>query len=113
MCLVTQSCLILCNPMDCSLPGSSVHGISQARILEWVAISFSSEMGCMGALLQKKSSMSEPNNPIRKQPELCKTSPWGSDLEMAEPQKVPQKEIRTKLKYPGSLKSGQGKEKEL
>ena len=38
---VTQSCLILCNPMDCSLPGSSIHGIFQARILEWVAISFS------------------------------------------------------------------------
>ena len=36
-----QSCLTLCNPMDCSLPGSSVHGISQARIPEWVAISFS------------------------------------------------------------------------
>jgi len=39
--LVTQSCLTLCNPMDCSLPGSSVHGILQARILEWVAIPFS------------------------------------------------------------------------
>ena len=38
---VTQSCLILCDPMDCSLPGSSVHGIFQARVLEWVAISFS------------------------------------------------------------------------
>ena len=38
---VTQSCLTLCDPMDCSLPGSSVHGISQARILEWVAISYS------------------------------------------------------------------------
>ena len=36
-----QSCLILCSPMDCSPPGSSVHGISQARIQEWVAISFS------------------------------------------------------------------------
>ena len=34
-----QSCLTLCNPMDCSLPGSSIHGIFQARILEWVAIS--------------------------------------------------------------------------
>ena len=33
-----QSCLTLCDPMDCSLPGSSVHGISQARILEWVAM---------------------------------------------------------------------------
>ena len=56
--------------------------------------------------------MSEPKNPIRKQPELCKTGPWGSNLEMAEPQKASPKENRTKLKYPGSLKSGQGKEKE-
>ena len=36
-----QSCLNLCDPMDCSPPGSSVHGILQARILEWVAISSS------------------------------------------------------------------------
>ena len=39
--LVTQSCPTLCDPVDSRLPGSSVHGISQARILEWVAISFS------------------------------------------------------------------------
>ena len=38
---VAQSCLTLCNPLDCNPPGSSVHGIFQARILEWVAISFS------------------------------------------------------------------------
>ena len=38
---VAQSCLTLCDPMDYSLPGSSVHGIFQARVLEWVAISFS------------------------------------------------------------------------
>ena len=37
---VTQSCPTLHNPMDCSLPGSSVHGIFQARILEWGAIAF-------------------------------------------------------------------------
>ena len=37
----TQSCLTVCDPMDCILPGSSVHRILQARILEWVAISFS------------------------------------------------------------------------
>ena len=36
-----QLCPTLCDPMDCSLPGSSVHGILQARILEWLAISFS------------------------------------------------------------------------
>ena len=39
--LATQSCATLCSPMDCSPPGSSVHGIFQARILEWFAISFS------------------------------------------------------------------------
>ena len=38
--LVAQLCLTLCNPMDCSPPGFSVYGILQARILEWVAISF-------------------------------------------------------------------------
>ena len=38
---VVQSCLALCHPVDCSPPGSSVHGILQARILEWVSISFS------------------------------------------------------------------------
>ena len=39
VCVHAQLCLTLCNPMDCSLPGSSVHGIFQARILEQVAIS--------------------------------------------------------------------------
>ena len=38
---VAQSCPTLCDPMDCSLPGSSLHGILQARVLEWVAISSS------------------------------------------------------------------------
>ena len=37
---VAQSCPTLCDPMDCSLPSSSLHGILQARVLEWVAISF-------------------------------------------------------------------------
>ena len=38
---VAQSCLTLSDPMDCSLPGSSIHGIFQARVLEWGAIAFS------------------------------------------------------------------------
>ena len=38
---VTQSCLSLCNPMDCNLPVSSVHGILQTRVLEWIAMPFS------------------------------------------------------------------------
>ena len=45
---VAQSCLTLCDPVDCSLPGSSVHGILQARVLEWVAISFSSDLSDPG-----------------------------------------------------------------
>ena len=39
-----QSCLTLCNPMDCSPPGSSVHGILQSRVLEWVAMPFSTDL---------------------------------------------------------------------
>ena len=41
LCLVIQLCLTLCDPMNCSLPGSSVHGILQTRILEWVVMPFS------------------------------------------------------------------------
>ena len=41
---VAQSCPTLSNPMDCSLPGSSIHGIFQARVLEWVAIAFSKDV---------------------------------------------------------------------
>ena len=41
ICMKVKSSLTLCNPMDCSPPGSSVHGIFQTRVLEWVAISFS------------------------------------------------------------------------
>ena len=40
---VAQLCLTLCDPMDFSLPGSSIHGIFQARVLEWVASAFSKE----------------------------------------------------------------------
>ena len=41
---VAQSCPTLIDPMDCSLPGSSVHGIFQARVLEWGAIAFSAQV---------------------------------------------------------------------
>ena len=41
VCEVAQLCPTLCDPMNCSLPGSSIHGIFQARVLEWVAIAFS------------------------------------------------------------------------
>ena len=50
---VAQSCLTLRNPMDCSLPGSFVHGISQARVLEWAAIAFSERVGYPATLLTR------------------------------------------------------------
>ena len=48
---VTQSCLTLTDPMDCSLPGSSVHGIFQARVLEWGAIAFSKYVSYIRVIL--------------------------------------------------------------
>ena len=63
--LVAQLCLTHCDPMDCSPPGSSVHGILQARILEWVAIPFSRGSSNAGIehrspALQMDSLLSEP-----------------------------------------------------
>ena len=48
--LVAQSCPTLCNPIECNSPGSSVHGILQARILEWVAVSSSRLLSCKHSL---------------------------------------------------------------
>ena len=63
--LVNQSCLTLCDPIDSSLPGSSVHGILQARILGWVAIPFPRDLPDPGIkpaspALQVDSLLSEP-----------------------------------------------------
>ena len=56
LCSVTKSCSTLCNPMDCSPPDSLVHGIFQARILEWVAIPSSRELSDSG--IKPKSPVS-------------------------------------------------------
>ena len=68
--LVIQPCLTLCNPMDCSPPGSSVHGIFQASILEWVAIPFSRGFSQLrdesrSPALQADSLLSEPSFSIQ------------------------------------------------
>ena len=55
---VAQSCPTLSNPMDCSLPGSSVHGIFQARVLEWGAIAFSECSLGISNFLDEISSLS-------------------------------------------------------
>ena len=63
--VVAQSCLTLCDPMDCNLPDFSIHGILQARILEWVAIPFSRDLSDPeiepgSPALQADSLLSEP-----------------------------------------------------
>ena len=65
---VAQSCPTFCDPMDCSLPGSSIHGIFQARIQEWIAISFSRASsrpkdGPLSHALQGDSLPAEPLGP--------------------------------------------------
>ena len=55
---VAQSCLTLRDPMDCSLPGSSVLGILQARVLEWVAIAFSTKLSICS---QSRNGNHQPN----------------------------------------------------
>ena len=50
LCMLSRSVMSLCDPRDCSLPGSSVHGILRARILEWAAIPFSSSVSSVQSL---------------------------------------------------------------
>ena len=68
--LAAQSCLTFCNPLGCNLPDSSVHGIFQGRILEWVAISFSGDLPNPGiqprspALQADSLTFEEPGKPL-------------------------------------------------
>ena len=57
---VTQSCLTLRDPMDCSLPGSFVHGIFQARVLEWGAITFSEALARHFLILETTQGLYGP-----------------------------------------------------
>ena len=59
---VTQSCSTRIDPMDCSLPGSSAHGIFQARVLEWVAIAFSNQESA-GVTKKMSEQVSQMRNP--------------------------------------------------
>ena len=61
-CEVAQSCPTLSDPMDCSLPGSSIHGIFQARVLVWVAIAFSENM--LGFPQMRGNGVGEAETPI-------------------------------------------------
>ena len=99
--LVPQSCLTLCSPMDCSLPGSSVRGISQAGILEWVAVSFSkgssqsrdrTQVSCIaGRLLTIWATREIKPIQRRLQWAFINTNLWGSSeqRETGLPEKIP------------------------
>ena len=67
---ITQSCPTLCDPMNCSPPGSSVHGVSLARILEWVVISYS-----------------RGSSPPRDQTHISPTMPLGKPFQLPFPEK--------------------------
>ena len=69
---VAQSCVTLCDPIDCSLPGCSVHGIFQAIVLEWVAIFFSIILEGMNNL----SKSAEPNMFMREKNEEKQLDEW-------------------------------------
>ena len=66
---VVQSCLTPSDPMDCSPPGSSVHGIFQARVLEWVAIAFSSHV--LEWLLSKRLEIASVGEDVEERGPLC------------------------------------------
>ena len=69
--LVAQSCSTLCDPMNCSPPGSSVHGILQARILEWVAIPSSGDLPDPGI---------KPRSPTLQADSLPSEPPWKAHI---------------------------------
>ena len=88
LCLVSQSCPTLRDLMDCSLPGSSVHEISQARILEWVAISCSrgssqprggAQVSCIGRwILHRQRHLESPFQPLVIKRSFASSHPVGS-----------------------------------
>ena len=65
VCAVAQSCLTLCGPMDCSPPGSSAHGIFQARVLKWVAIARQNENHNHRKLIKLSTWTTALSNPMK------------------------------------------------
>ena len=85
--LVTQSCPTLCSPVDCSPQGSSVHGIVQARILGWVAISFSRDWTQVSCLARRFFSSEPPGKPLvlitmQSSVKLAGVKPWKCHIQV-------------------------------
>ena len=89
VCFVAQSWSDSCNPMDCSPPGSSVHGISQARVLEWVAVSYSrwsswprhrTCVSCFSALANRFFTSAPPGKPMLAQEPASNWSAAGRQI---------------------------------
>ena len=110
---VAWSCPTLCNPLDCSLPGFSVHGILQARILEWVTISFSRGFSqprdepSSPALEADTLTSEQPGKPkkmLRNHKYMCKDSllpvlSMQSYLSLSSRAKTLSKPLKTELAY--------------
>ena len=82
MCLGAQSCLTQCEPLDCSPPGSPVHGISQARILAWVAIVNNNSYHVLAVLMHQELHPHELTHvhgcPVGEPPHLASQAGRGS-----------------------------------
>ena len=87
---VTQSCLTLSDPMDCSLPGSSIHGIFQARVLEWGAIAFSGFILHTGSQNRKSDSHLKLLDPACFQGIIIR---WFFSCPLTHPQRVRMEEV--------------------
>ena len=100
---VAQSCLTLSDPMDCSPPGSSVHGIFQARVLEWVAIGFTHiQMGTMPAPpLMQRVSASYCNNCVWEDRSSCKYLEKNTLLYLPTKEKSRKQTIHFQVVFPG------------
>ena len=81
---VTQLCLTLCNPMGCSLPGSSVHGTLQARTLDWVVVPFS-------------RGSSQPRGQTQVEPHVIESSLQADSLPSEPPEKQKKKNVGSQI----------------
>ena len=105
-----HSCPILCDPMDCSLPGVSVHGILQARTLEWTAISFSNawRWKVKVKLLSHVWLLANPWTAAYQDPPSMRFSgqQYWSGVPLPSPAALPRPHLKPKLPDPWPLPSG-------